>query len=334
MDQKRVFVSHSSQDNEFTKLLVAALRRAGADVWYDEDNLGAGVLRRKINDELATRPIVIVVISRAALRSTWVREECEWAYMLVRRDPGREIIPVVAAHYEPSDFNGMLFLEALRRIEAPDHSPLPSREAIARAVQLVGLPESSVVAALSPVGAAVPAATSREARMEDILRKAVGSLWVPREADGSLSLDANKWLRAGVAQGASFHTRDAFVALECALLLAPDDLAALAKAVRAAFDERQYLRAEEFLVRYRTLRPGSVEGLALMADVLWRRGQQAYALTHIDWAMAVDAASGTHRWGPLLHNLRQDVARQWIAPSYGLAYLEPAMWQTHEFGWL
>ena len=146
MDQKRIFVSHSSQDNEFTKLLVAALRRAGADVWYDQDNLGAGVLRRKINDELATRPIVIVVISRAALHSTWVREECEWAYTLMQRDSGRVIIPVVAANYEPSDFNRMLFLDALRRIEASDHSPLPSSEAIARAVQMVGLPASPVVA--------------------------------------------------------------------------------------------------------------------------------------------------------------------------------------------
>ena len=87
-------------------------------------------------------------------------------------------------------------------------------------------------------------------------------------------------------------------------------------------------------MRYLTLRPRSVEGMALMADVLWRRGQQAYALTHIDWAMSIDAAGGTLGWGPLLRDLRQAVAKQWLFPGFGLLGLEKVMLQSHEFGWL
>ena len=35
----RIFVSHSHQDDAFARGLVAALRGAGSDVWYDEHNM-------------------------------------------------------------------------------------------------------------------------------------------------------------------------------------------------------------------------------------------------------------------------------------------------------
>jgi len=34
-DPVRIFVSHSSKDDDFTRRLVADLRAAGADVWVD-----------------------------------------------------------------------------------------------------------------------------------------------------------------------------------------------------------------------------------------------------------------------------------------------------------
>jgi hypothetical protein len=44
MAQMHVFVSHSHEDDAFCRGVVAALRGAGADVWYDEHNLGSGQL--------------------------------------------------------------------------------------------------------------------------------------------------------------------------------------------------------------------------------------------------------------------------------------------------
>lgn len=93
MAQMKVFVSHSSQDKAFRDTLVVGLRQAGADVWYDEQNLGAGVLRREIMRELADRPVFLVVLSRAAFASTWVQDECEWAYNLYKRKPERLLLP-------------------------------------------------------------------------------------------------------------------------------------------------------------------------------------------------------------------------------------------------
>src|SRR5690349_20392450 len=100
MAQMRIFLSHSSQDKPFAGALVHALRGAGADVWYDEQNLGPGILRREIMRELSSRPVFVVVVSRAALQSDWVQDECEWAYNLAKREPNRLMLPVVAGSYD------------------------------------------------------------------------------------------------------------------------------------------------------------------------------------------------------------------------------------------
>src|SRR5262249_58993409 len=129
--QLKVFVSHSAQDKLFCDALVAALRAAGADVWYDEHSLGAGVLRGEIMRELAERPIFLVVLSPAAFASGWVRDECEWAYNLSKREPNRLFLPVVAGAYTPRDFNALLYLESLRRGGAPPPHPPPPPEGTA-----------------------------------------------------------------------------------------------------------------------------------------------------------------------------------------------------------
>jgi hypothetical protein len=54
--QLRVFVSPSSHDDAFWRTVVTALRDTGADVWYDEHNLGSGQLRGVILRELGSRP--------------------------------------------------------------------------------------------------------------------------------------------------------------------------------------------------------------------------------------------------------------------------------------
>lgn len=68
-----VFISHAHADNEFTKELAAALRQAGADVWYDMENLGPGVLLRPtIMRELNDRRIFLTE------RHGWARRmRCE-----------------------------------------------------------------------------------------------------------------------------------------------------------------------------------------------------------------------------------------------------------------
>jgi TIR domain len=151
MSQLRIFVSHSSQDKSFCDALVQALRATGADVWYDEQSLGAGHLLDVINRELAARPEFIVVLSKAAFASQFVTQECQWAYNLHLRVPGRVILPVTAQPIEPGDFNTWLFMEGFKRIEANGGRPLPQAEAIAKTLHALGLtPGDAAQAAFAP----------------------------------------------------------------------------------------------------------------------------------------------------------------------------------------
>src|SRR5262249_35105008 len=76
----KIFVSHSHKDAAACHALVAALRGAGADVWYDEHNMTAGRLGPIIERELGARPVFILVLSPTALASSWVEDEARWAY--------------------------------------------------------------------------------------------------------------------------------------------------------------------------------------------------------------------------------------------------------------
>src|SRR5215831_3501661 len=134
-----IFVSHSSADKAVCDQVVIALRGAGADVWYDEHNLGAGVLRRDIMKELAQRPVVLVMLSKAAFASEWVQDECEWAYNLYKRKPERLILPIIVGAFDRDDFDSFLYLESLTRIEAPGNRPYPIEELIARTLMLLAL---------------------------------------------------------------------------------------------------------------------------------------------------------------------------------------------------
>src|SRR5262249_58618393 len=82
---KRIFVSHSHQDNDFGVRLVHALRLAlggkEESVWYDQSGgLHAGdEWWRVIRQELEQRPIVIVIVSPDAIASEFVNKELDMA---------------------------------------------------------------------------------------------------------------------------------------------------------------------------------------------------------------------------------------------------------------
>ena len=135
MAQMKVFVSHSHEDDAFCRALVDGLRRAGADVWYDEHNLGSGQLMSIIQRELGERPVFVVILSKAAFASRWVKRETQWAYELADRNPSRTLLPVTGGPIKRDDFSAegeWLFLHDFKRVEAPGLKPYPMAEAVTR----------------------------------------------------------------------------------------------------------------------------------------------------------------------------------------------------------
>lgn len=71
-----IFISHSTDDNDFTRALAEELRDAGLDVWVDLDSIRQGekwlrAIEKAINDCTAT----VVVMSSAGRASEWVERE-------------------------------------------------------------------------------------------------------------------------------------------------------------------------------------------------------------------------------------------------------------------
>lgn len=139
MAKLRAMVIYDASDRAFCEALVAGLRAGGADVWYDEEGWGPEVLRREMMEELAARPVTIIVLSKAAMNSAWVREECEWVNYADRWKAGRLVLPVVAAAYDKSDLKGMKSIKSFERIEAGRGNPVGEQEARARVFLAVGL---------------------------------------------------------------------------------------------------------------------------------------------------------------------------------------------------
>lgn len=118
----RIFVSHAHEDNAWCRAFVQALRQAGADMWYDEHNLGYGTLGEEIERELRARPIFLVILSPAAIHKPWVRREVEAAISLKDEEPERIVLPMMA--------EVPLFWRGYKRVAGPGDAGLTATETV------------------------------------------------------------------------------------------------------------------------------------------------------------------------------------------------------------
>lgn len=243
MGQMDIFVSHSSEDTPFCDAFVSALRGTGADIWYDVENLGAGELRKEIMHELSLRPTFIVMLSPTALKSPWVQDECEWAYNLLRREPHRIFVPVTAQSYDPRDFNMLLYLESMKRVEAPGNRPYHLAEAVERTCQLLSLSTNDEVATTAPVP---------EESVDDLIAHGK-ALNAQNQASRALQYfdrachlapnNAGAWVNLGYTFNRLRRFDEALSASERALLLDPQNPSAWTRKGAALFNLQRFPEA-------------------------------------------------------------------------------------------
>lgn len=152
--QIRVFVSHhhSPEEDAFTARLVVDLEAAGADVWVDDQRITSNDFIKKINEGLAGRQWLVLVMTPDALSSEWVEAEVNAALHQVRGGRMLGVIPIVA---RVCDEGGIPPLWAtLHRYDAT-RAYEPARDSLLRALGLTSAlryPLPDVPARLASLG--------------------------------------------------------------------------------------------------------------------------------------------------------------------------------------
>ncbi|HEY1388571.1 MAG TPA: toll/interleukin-1 receptor domain-containing protein [Ktedonobacterales bacterium] len=287
-----IFISHSHEDTAFCQVLVTALRGAGADVWYDEHNLGAGHLMDVIQQELDRRKIFIVILSKHAFASRWVKRETGWAYSLYDRDPTRVILPVTASAIERDDFSGAtgwLFLEEFKRIEAPGYQPYPQAEAVGRVLHAL---------ALTPAGEApAPVAPQPTETADNLITRGIALQEQGRHAEAlalferATQLDPNSylaWFNIGFSLDALGRYEQAIVAYDGAINLNRNNAATWNNKGKVLNDLERYAEALPVLEEALALDPEYTFAWNNKGNALYWLQRYSEALAAYEEALALD----------------------------------------------
>ena len=87
----QIFISYSRKDISFVEQLVADLKGAGFDVWYDVSGISGGSRwRSEIENAIRNSQYIIVVLSPDSVASEWVERE-----FLFSSNLKRKIIPLM-----------------------------------------------------------------------------------------------------------------------------------------------------------------------------------------------------------------------------------------------
>lgn len=99
-----IFLSHSSKDNDFSRMLFYHLERAGLNIWYDESSLiGNAALTSDLPTFINESKALLVVLSKNSNKSGWVKDEYNYAKNLLYKGE-LTIIPVVIDECELPGF--------------------------------------------------------------------------------------------------------------------------------------------------------------------------------------------------------------------------------------
>ena len=186
----RLFVSHSSKDNNFGLKLVQDLRHAlGNDdaVWYDTAGglFGGDSWWSKIVQELTTREIFILVLSPDAMSSKWVIRELEMAMV-----EGKRIIPLL---YRQCDVRADLKIVQAISFLAPKTYETAFRELLIALSLLEDMSPSATRVSRSAPGNSVPLSKPGDFALLRTLQGHSGAIW-------SVAISPNAQLLASGSQ--------------------------------------------------------------------------------------------------------------------------------------
>lgn len=310
MARMQVFVSHSHEDDAFCRAIVVGLRDAGADVWYDEHNMGSGRLGPTIERELRCRPVFVVVLSPDALASEWVEDEARWAYGLYRTDRSRVILPVTARAITEGDI--WLFLQDFKRIEASGYQPYAAAEAVRRLLQTLDLTPADEAPTLF--------ASEMHDSEDDLLEQGKAAIRRGQFANAALCFELATrlnsssflaWFNLGhsirMSQGLNVEAR---TALERALALVPQGDLDWSDRARTLYEMEKFYEALDAIDCGLALDPKDASAWTIKGNILNRLYREDGALEAYDRAIAINPDSAD-AWYGKVGALGSKMGREW-----------------------
>ncbi len=118
----KVFISHSSNDSKFTRLLKSCLTENDILTWFDEDELNFGdSLLSKLEKALDESSHFVIVLSKASVSSDWVQLELKRAIKHKKSGLVDKIIPIKYRECElPEEMKELLHADLTKEIVLPD----------------------------------------------------------------------------------------------------------------------------------------------------------------------------------------------------------------------
>ncbi len=113
-----VFLSHSSKDKPFVDWLYEKLCSSELLAWYDKFEIlvGDSIIAR-IEEGLNGSELLIVVISQASVKSTWVNAELQPKILQQIQKQRIDVLPIVLGKAKPEEVS--IFLADKRWIQFP-----------------------------------------------------------------------------------------------------------------------------------------------------------------------------------------------------------------------
>jgi len=97
----KVFISHSSKDKRYAQRIAKSLKNQGIDVWYDDWSMRPGdSIVSKIEAGIADSNVLLILLSKASTKSSWVRAEINAFFNKAVADRNIRIIPVLIENVE------------------------------------------------------------------------------------------------------------------------------------------------------------------------------------------------------------------------------------------
>ena len=92
----KVFISHSSKDHNFIKLLAEKLKEDSINVWIDDWELQVGdSIIQKISEGIRKSSFLIIVLSKYSIKSNWVLRELNSTLMRQLTKDDIKILPIL-----------------------------------------------------------------------------------------------------------------------------------------------------------------------------------------------------------------------------------------------